>query len=372
MRRFLRVLGLSSVSAAQGASTPSQAVGIGLAWSTTISRVVTWTGAAWTAIGGLPQGTDNQLQYKVNAIDLGGAANLFVSSGDLELVPNLSPTAATAGRVKVTADNSVGFPALETRHSLGPDTFLGNARWHKRIMAWNPIGNATTAPTVEGIAAATVLGTATARNVANTNLLTRTRRLGYVSAATAGALCGHYFTVANFTVGNGSGVGGFFYSCRFAPSVDASAPTGVRAFVGVSSSVAAPTNVEPSTLTNCVGIAQLSTSSTQLYLVYGGTNAQTAVALDTNFPPNNSAGAGNGAMYELSIYSPPNSNGVLYVRLHRLGTNFIFTLTITPASPGNQTPQSTIFLAHRAWRCNNAQATAVGIDIAHVFIETDY
>lgn len=152
---------------------------------------------------------------------------------------------------------------------------------------------------------------------------------------------------------------------------DAAAVTGVRSFVGISSSTGAPTNVEPSTLTNCVGIAQLSTDTTQLYLVYGGSAAQTAIALGTNFPPYvGTVGITTGVAYDLTLFAPPNTANTLYVRLERIGTAFVYETTLTGAA--TVIPQSTTLLTTVAWRCNNATAAAVGFDLASFYIETDY
>jgi len=146
-----------------------------------------------------------------------------------------------------------------------------------------------------------------------------------VSSATAGSFAGHYLTAAQYTVGNGAGLGGFFYSCRFAFS-DAAAVAGVRAFVGLSSSVATATNVEPNTIVNCIGLAQLSTDTTQLYLVYGGSVAQTAIGLGANFPPMAATGATGGNVYVLTLFSVGTENGIIYYRVERLGTTYVAKL----------------------------------------------
>lgn len=319
--------------------------------------------------GGTPGGSNGDVQFN-NGGAFAGAANVEINNGDLLLLENASPTAPTAG-VKMFGRKLANrmLPA-----SVGPanmDAALQPSMWRQKIALWTPPGNSTTVPGVLGFNAPTAVGTATARTVATTNLFTRTRRLGYVTAATAGTLSGHYSTAAQFTTGDGAGLGGFFYSCRFGFS-DAAAVSGARAFVGLSSSVAVPTNVEPNTLTNAIGVAQLSTDATQLYLVYGGSAAQTAIALGTNFPPMAAAGIANGIAYDLTLFSPPSSNGVVHYRLERIGTAFVAEGTFSLTTPGTQLPANTTLLAHRAWRCNNAQALAVGIDILNVYIETDY
>lgn len=237
----------------------------------------------------------------------------------------------------------------------------------QKIGLWMPPGNATTVPGVLGLPAATVVGTATARNVAVTSLATRLRRVGYVSAATAGSLAEVRFAAAQYSAGSGSNDGsGFFLVMRFVPS-NAASVAGERAFAGMMNSTSAATNVEPSTLTNCVGIAQLSTDNTQWYLVYGGSAAQTAIALGT------ALGAPTGASttaWELAIYAPPLIANTFKVQV----TNLLTKVTVSQTLTGNsvQLPQYTTLLAPRIWKTNNATASAVAFDLASLYIETDY
>lgn len=328
----------------------------------------------WQAVaggGGSPGGNSGELQYN-NAGAFAGAANVEIDNGDLVLATNTAPVTPAAGFAKLFG-KTLGYtrvmPAV-----VGPsgmDYALMPAIWRQKIGLWAPPGNATTVPGVLGTTAWTAVGTATARTVATTNLLTRMRRLGYVSAATAGSLASIRTAAAQYSTGNGSGLGGFFASFRFAIT-DAAAVTGARQFVGMWGTTTAPTNVEPNTLTNCIGVAQLSTDATQLYLVYGGSAAQTAVALGTNFPPMAGTGIANGVAYDLTIWCPPNSNGVVNWTLERIGTTFITGGTITPTVVGTQTPASTTLMNPVVWRCNNATAAAVGFDMISFYIETDY
>jgi hypothetical protein len=233
------------------------------------------------------------------------------------------------------------------------------------LALWLPPGNGTTVPGVLGFTAPTVVGTATARNTATTNRATRTKRLGYVSAATAGSLAEARVAAAQFTGGSGSQDGsGFYYSTRFVPS-NAATVSGERFFIGLMNSTAAATNVEPTTLTNLIGIAQLSTDATQFYVCWGGSSSQTAIPVGT--------GLGNPAalstdLYELTIYAPPTVANTFYLRLENVSTGVVFNTTLT--GNATQVPQSTTQLAHRAWKTNNATALAVGFDIANVYIES--
>ena len=229
---------------------------------------------------------------------------------------------------------------------------------------WLPIGNAVTAPTVNGIVAPTVLGTATARNVATTNNATAQKRLGHVSAATAGAFAGHFFPAGaqQYMLGNAT-FGGFKWICRFAVS-DAAAVAGARQFIGMRNIVTTPTNVEPNTLTNSFGIAQLSTDATQWYIVYGGSAAQAAIPLGTGL----GAPTLVNAAFELSLSAPKSSNNIVNYSVTNLSNNVTVAGQLTGVS-GTVLPLPSALLAPIAWRCNNATLLAVGLDICSHFFK---
>jgi hypothetical protein len=235
-----------------------------------------------------------------------------------------------------------------------------------KFSRWQPLGNSTTIQ-VDNIAAPTALGTATARNVATTNILTRARRLGYVSAATAGAFAGHFFLAAaqQFPLGDGAGLGGFHYVIRFGVS-DAAAVTGARQFIGFRNIVTTPTNVDPAAQTNAFGLSQISTDATQWYMTYGGSAAQTAVALGTTI----GAPTLVNTVWQLSLFCSPLSNNSVKYTLTNLSTNVTVAGTLT-GTAGTALPASTAFLAPIAWRTNNATLLAVGLDVISMTIDTD-
>lgn len=241
----------------------------------------------------------------------------------------------------------------------GLDTALQAHLGGNKVALWMPPGGSTAVPGVFGMAALTVTGTATSRAVATTNLLTRMTRLGYVSAATAGSLAGAREAVSKFTTGAGPGLGGFFARYRFGVS-DPAVVAGARMFIGLDAATAAPTNVEPSTKVNCIGVAQISTSS-NLNIVYGNATAKTPIDLGADFPANTNADA-----YELNLFSPP--TGGVHWHVRRLNTPFEATGFLSSA----ETPDATKLLRHQLWRCNNATALAVGLDVCGIYIETDH
>lgn len=318
---------------------------------------------------GAPGGAANAVQYNDGAGSFAGEAAFTydpttnTQTVDYQTLAGRTPTAPPADTVKLFARKAARMlPAF-----IGPsglETAIQPHIGRNKIGYWNPHGNATTLPGVFGMSAPTAQGTVTARNVATTNIATRVRRLGYVSAATAASLCGHYSTVAQYTVGDGAGLGGFYFETTVVPS-SAAAVAGGRMFIGFSTSVAAATNVDPAALTNAFGVAKLSTSQ-NLHIVYGGSVAQTPIDLGSNFPADSlSADA-----YDIVLFCPASSSDV-YWQVRRLGTAFVAEGVITNSGATVLPPSSTL-LAHRVWRTNNATAAAVAIDISNVYIETDY
>lgn len=309
-------------------------------------------------------GSAGDIQYNDGAGNLAGAANVEIDNGDLLLRPNASPVTPPATTVKIFGHTLANrhMPAFVGPAGLGCTIQPLFAR--KKIGIWSPPGNATTVPGVFGFGALTATGTATARNVASTNMVTRAQRLGYVSAAAAGSLAGGRGPSAQYTIGGGGSpaLGGFFFVCRFAPS-DAATVSGRRMFVGLSSSIAAPTNVEPSTLTNVIGVAELSTSS-NLQIVYGGSAAQTAIDLGSNFPGNTLSVD----LYELVLFAAP--TGTVHYKVTRLNTNHTAEGQLT-GTAGVALPAATTFLNFQGWVTNNATALAVALDIVSIYVETD-
>jgi hypothetical protein len=281
------------------------------------------------------------------------------------VLPGATPGAAPANTVAAFCQSVAGRMMLAiigpTGLSAGLQPFLAR----DKVGIWQPPGNATTVPGVMGYTAPTVVGTATARNVATTNFFARTRRLGFVSAATAGALAEARVAVAQITVGDGAGLGGFTKVVRFGCS-DAATVAGARQFVGVSSSIAAATNVEPSTLTNSIGVGH-GAGDTNLMVYWGGSAAQTPVNLGANFPANTlSVDA-----YELALFASPNLNNSVGYLVTRLNTGHTASGVLTGVA-GTALPASTTLLSSmKCWRTNNATALAVGLDLISDYIETD-
>lgn len=288
-------------------------------------------------------------------------------------------TISNQGRITMPSDPAIATPAAGTISFfgrtiagraypayIGPsglDSALQPLMARNKVGYWCPQGNSTVVPGVLGFGAPTVTGfTATARNVATTRQFTRFRRLGYVTEPTVGAVGQWRISVAQFTVGNGSGEGGFTYIIRFGIS-DLVTVADARMFMGMNA-VVTPTNVEPSTLTTCVGVGH-GAADTNLKIFYGGSSAQTPIDLGANFPIT----ANSFEMYELALFCAPTEQTIKY-EVTRLSNGTVATGTMSGAV-GVAVPNSTTLLGPWGYRTNNATALAVGLDVASAYIETD-
>lgn len=326
-------------------------------------------------------GADSQVQFNGSGALTGDAGLTYNSTND---ILGLSTAAASIqlGSAGITANPilpgastlSIFGRTVANRMMIaqvgpsGLDTVTQPFLARNKIAFWNPPGNATTAPGVFGIAALTAQGTATSRTVAVTSMATRMKRLGYPSAATAGSFAGARLAAAQFSCGSGvaNDGSGFFLIERWVES-DPAVVSGRRAFHGMTSSTGAMSNVEVDTLTNRIGICQLSTDATQWYWYGAGSVAQSAVAVGAGI---GAPGGNSTTAWELAIFAPNNIASTYYVQLLNLTTGATASRTFSGAVA--VVPQSNTLLAWNAWATNNATALAVGIDLCSLYIETDY
>lgn len=340
-RKNLNFQAPPALAIAEGAASPNPGiVGVSV-WSTTLGRPVYWTGSQWTA------GTS------------GGGG----STDPLVLATTGSTPSVAANTVVVFGRTIAGRALPAFVGPAGVDSALQPWLARNKVGYWCPPGNATTVPGVFGFTAPTITGfTATARNVATTNKFSRMRRLGYVTAATAGTVGQWRLSVTQFTTGGLAGLGGFNnYIIRFGIS-DASLVSGARMFMGMRTS-ATPTNVEPSTLTNCIGVGH-GAADTNMRLYYGGSAAQTPIDLGADFPVDT-----NNTPYELALNSPPGAATTVRWQVTNLRTGVTASGELTGGSA--VLPQETTLLAPWGYRTNNATAAAVAIDVMSAYIETD-
>lgn len=188
-----------------------------------------------------------------SGVDATKIADGSVSNTEFQYINSLTSNAQTQ------LDNRDVLPVLYEKHANVP--VFGSASLNN----------------LEGVGF-TVAG-GTARSFNDSNLYTRRQRLGLTVSVTgnlgqARQTITYYNRNSNLHVIVGVG---FAENCT---------NSNVRAFAGITSNTGVFSNVEPTALTNCFGIAKLTTSN-NLHLVHNdGSGTATAVDLGASFPSN--------------------------------------------------------------------------------------
>ncbi len=296
-------------------------------------------------------------------IGSGWDVGLDIQSGGIQLANQTDPVAPAANNLRLYAKTIAGRVLPKFIGPSGVDTPIQANLGFNRISYMNPAGG-TVLTTFVGGSGSLFTNTGTANNPTplSTNLLTSTRRATFSSGTTAGVVASHRQSVQQAWRGNAAGLGGFFYTIRFGSEAIVA---GNRAFVGLSDSVAAPTNVDPTTSTapGKMGLAINANTGNWKWVNNATGTAPTVVDLGANFLVDTTS------LYELIIFCPPNGSTVTY-RVTNLSTNTNGNAQVTGTATTNITGNTT-FLAPQFWITNNATAAAAILGFGGWYLESD-
>jgi hypothetical protein len=309
---------------------------------------------------------DASQNVNIPLLSLTGTSNQISS-----VAVSSDPAAPSAGNLKTFAKTIAGgYTAPAFLNATNAAVQLQPSLAFRRIIQAFVNGNSTSHTFIPatGIGNASGSGTATAIPSANTSFFTRINKFSYVSSATAGSLSSIVYNSNNIQsltlgVSGTPNAGGFLWVYSFGIGDTVASP---RTFVGLTSSTTGATNVEPSTLTNCIGVGQ-GAADTNLKVYYGGSAAQTPIDLGANFP----TGTSSTDWYQVVLFAPPSSNNTVYYQVTRQNTGNVASGTLT-GTAGTALPANTTNLYWRGWRTNNATAAAVTLQYGAMYIETDY
>ena len=266
------------------------------------------------------------------------------------------PPAPPAGYVGMFAKSQANRPMPAFIGPSGLDSVLQPHMAKNGYAEWKPAGNATTISAI-GSAALTATGTATAKNYATTSLHTRSTGVDYlVTTAATTAVAGFYApaSVARYRVTDG-----FMMIFRVAPATGGTVTTR-RFFCGMSTSTAAPTDVDPSTLTNSCGVGY-SNADTNWQFYFGGTSV---AKVDTGITK---PAADRVGPYTVIVFAPP---GGAYLAVELVDE-------VTGTSVENLTTTSTNIIATttacgpRAYHSVGGTSSVVGLTLFGGYMETD-
>jgi hypothetical protein len=191
---------------------------------------------------------------------------------------NTLPPPSTAREGDVIVWN--GIPWMHDGLIWRPVPEEGGASYWRGVFAAFPGGT-----TLQGRGIAlTATGTATAYTVANTSRVAAIPAVeALVTTASTTAVAGLRINTLPFRLGQIGGAGGL-YVRPLVRNATGGATATTRGFFGLRGASAAPTDVDPSTLTNIVGLGWDSSDATLSIIYNDGTGTASKFALGTNFP----------------------------------------------------------------------------------------
>jgi hypothetical protein len=320
----------------------------------------TWAAPAGGG-GGSPGGASGEVQFN-NGGAFAGAADVEIEDGQLRLPAIATPAPPAAGGVKLFGRSIASrlLPAI-----IGPsglDTSLQPHFGRNRVGIWSPLGNSTTI-TALGMVAPTAVGTATTANVATTNRHQRTRRIEYlVTTAATSAIAGWRSAAGQWTIGAATaGDGGFHFVNRWGPATGVATAT-TRAFVGMIAPLT-PTDTEPSTRVNMVGMGWDAADANIQIMHNDGSGVATRIDLGASFPV---PITDRTAYYELALFAPPGTTQEVHYEVTDLVSGAMVSGTITTNIP---TPSQ--LLGPHGWMSVGGTSSVIGAALMSLYIESD-
>jgi hypothetical protein len=209
--------------------------------------------------------------------------------------------------------------------------------------------------------APTALGTATAATETTANAYTQTRKIEYlITVAATTAVVGlrtgiYYATIGGVTANKG----GFTFEMIAGPGTGVATATN-RFYMGVASSVTAPTDVEPSNIANSVSFGW-DAADGNAQIMHRGTGAVTKIDLGAAFAVPT---VDRTTMYKLILFSPHGVTQSVRYEVTNLQTGAVAFGTIT-----TNLPTTTTNLAPRTYFSVGGTSSVIGIGFSKLYFK---
>lgn len=322
----------------------------------------TWAAPPGGGGGGSPGGASGEVQFNSGGT-FAGAADVEIEGGQLRLPAIATPAPPAADGMKLFGRKIAGrvmpaFMGPSGLHSLLQPSFARN-----KVGMFMPAGNGGTDSQFGMVVSAT--GTATSDAMGTTNLYTYMRRRSWrVTTASTTAVAGLRGGALQWTLGGPSaGLGGFYLIWRWGPATGVATATH-RAFVGMRNTTAAPTDVNPSTLTNICGMGYDDADTNIQFMHNDGSGTATKIDLGAGFPKPN---VDLTSVYEIALFAPPGTTQTLHYEVTNLVTGAVATGTIT-----TDIPATTTLLTPYSYMSVGGTSSVIGFATMGLYIETDY
>jgi hypothetical protein len=306
--------------------------------------------------------TDNAAGSDMNMT----AIELSRGLGRRLILPALAADPATpaAGELAVYSKTYAGKVLPKYKGPSGIDTAI-QAGFHGNSITMIGPATGTTAPTVFGSTLTTAATMSLQQTIASANPWQATARKRFATSGTAGNLSGMRIAVAQWFRGNAAGFGGFFFRAQFGQNINLN---GAQAFVGLCASTGAlaTTAGAVAALVNMIGVGydttDASTGNWQLYR-NDGTGTATKVDLGATQAARNTTHG-----YDLIIFCPPGIVTDIFVKITNIHTGVV----VLDTSYNTDLPAVNTGMAFKAEVNNGAVASAANLEVAKVYIESDY
>ena len=330
------------------------------------------TAANWTAANPILAQGEIGIELDTYAYKIGNGGTPWNSlpykalTGEMQALllgsQSTDPSSPAADKLTVFAKSVGGRQMLKWIGPSGLDTPVQPAIFSNSIQNISP--GTTTAVSVFGMGAPTVVGTASHPTISAGSMRLSARRANVVSAATANAAAELRVATPQCYRGEvvtGKNVGGFFLSQRFACATTTALQR--LAFGLFNTTAAIATTQSPSSLTSCI-FAGWDSGDTNLQIMSNDASGTcTKVNLGSNFPANNTS-----AIYDVVFFAAPASNTVTW-RVNRMDVD-------VPAVSGiidtiANLPAMTALLSWHGYMNNGGTAAASSFDLMRMYLEID-
>jgi len=206
------------------------------------------------------------------------------------------------------------------------------------------------------------IGTATTINVSTTNRYTQSPGLEFlVTVAATNAIAGFRETATQNFIGGSAGDGGFTFICRFGPATGVATAT-TRMFTGVGSSAAAPTDVEPSSIVNQIGVGWDAADANIQFMTNDGSGTANKTDLGIPVPT-----VDRTSLYELRMVIQPNSSTVTYTLVDLAQGGAVVT-----GSTSTDMPAANTLLAAKGWMSVGGTNSVIGYKLNSIWVESNF
>lgn len=321
--------------------------------------------------GAVEAGANAGSNFRIRSFDDAGAVissvmTIFRATGIVEWSNAMTLSAQASAPATPAADKThlysrteVGRAVLAYLNSVeGPFNVQRSLAKNRHTFMWGAFGQ--TVLHFNGIIGPTAVGTATSASWASTNRFTQEQRIEYlVTVASTSAVAG-YRTGSGINIfhrGANAGQGGFYYSTRWGPATGVSTST-TRVFVGLIPSYT-PTDVEPSTLVNMVGMGWDAADTNVQF--FHNNNTGTAQKIDTGIAVPT---ANRTTLYDFEMFCAPNGSEVFF-RLVEVNTGTVFASSAT-----TDLPVSTTAMSPHGYISAGGTSSVIGFAFCSLYIET--